>query len=353
MELNKDEKERYQRHLILPGFGENAQLKLKSSSVLVIGAGGLGCPVLTYLTASGFGKIGIVDDDVVNLSNLHRQTLFSAEDVGKPKVATAVECLRKNNPFVKFKEFNFRLTRENALEVINEFDFVIDGTDNFSTRYLVNDACVLLNKPLISGSIYTFEGQVSVFNYKNGPTYRCLFPEAPAPEDMPNCSEIGVLGILPGVVGSIMATEAVKVATGLGEVLSGKLLTYDALNMNFHVLGFSLNPENKNITSLSQDIISCSVTQEITSAELKRIMSSKEDFDLIDVRETEEYEAFNIGGINYPLSNLNSLLTNINPTKKKVVHCKSGIRSKKAIDLMSSNGIGNLFNLKNGLQDWS
>ncbi|MBC7389146.1 MAG: HesA/MoeB/ThiF family protein [Opitutaceae bacterium] len=353
MLLSKPEQERYQRHIILPGFGLAAQEKLKSSSILVIGAGGLGCPALLYLVSCGFGRIGILDDDHVSESNLHRQVLYSSSDIGLSKAIVAKEKLSSINPFVQIEAFQTHINSTNALDLIRGFDIVMDGSDNFSTRYLVNDACVILGKPLVSGSIFTFEGQVSVFNYQNGPTYRCLFPQPPSASEMPNCSEIGVLGVLPGVVGTIMATEAIKVATNIGEILSGKLLVYNALNMDFHKLSFELVPENRLIQTLSDLPLECSILTEISSAEMKKMIVGKEDFQLIDVREKEEFDAFNIGGENFPLTQIQSFIPQISRDKKVVFHCKSGGRSKKAIEILERDySFTNLINLKNGLSDW-
>jgi len=355
MSLSISEIARYQRHLILPGFGLEAQEKLKASSVLVIGAGGLGCPLLMYLAAAGVGRIGIVDGDTVSESNLHRQVLFTHEDIGKPKALIAKEKLKLNNPFITLEAYPVQLSAENALPILSDYEILVDGSDNFSTRYLLNDASVILNKPLVSGSIFTYDGQVSVFNYQGGPTYRCLFPEAPSAEEMPNCSEIGVLGVLPGVVGSLMATEVIKVATGIGEVLSGRLLIYDALAMSFNTLSFDGKPENKQIAQLVSHVVSCAVelSVEITAKELKEWMESGKDFQLIDVREPHEFAAFNIDGINLPLSELEELINEISRTKEVVVHCQAGSRSQKAIQkLQKEYGFSNLVNLKNGLMEW-
>lgn len=355
MLLSKQEIARYQRHLILPGFGFEAQEKLKASSVLVIGAGGLGCPVLLYLTAAGLGKIGIVDHDTISESNLHRQVLFTSQDIGKSKALTAKEKLHQSNPYIQIEAYPTQLNAENALTLLQDYDMVVDGSDNFATRYLLSDACVILNKPLISGSIFTYDGQVSVFNYKEGPTYRCLFPEAPSAEEMPNCSEIGVLGVLPGVIGSLMATEVIKVATGVGEVLSGRLLIYDALSMTFNTLSFEGRPENKQINQLQQVDVSCEVSSpsEISAEELKEWMEAGKDFQLIDVREPHEFAAFNIDGINLPLSELEDLIQEISRTKQVVIHCQAGGRSQKAIlKLQDKYGFSNLLNLRNGLREW-
>ncbi len=249
--LSKEEISRYNRHLILPGFGVQSQEKLKQSKVLVIGAGGLGCPVLLYLTAAGVGEIGIVDFDTVEESNLQRQVLFTVNDIGKPKAEVAAAKLSLQNQFIKFNTYSLRLENKSALAIFPEYDIIIDGTDNFATRYLVNDACVLLGKPLVHGAIYKFEGQVSVFNYtdrsgKTGPSYRCLFPVPPAAGSVANCSEIGVLGVLPGIIGTLQATEAIKLITGIGEPLSGKLMLFDALTMNSTLVKINRNQARVN-----------------------------------------------------------------------------------------------------------
>lgn len=351
MPLTSLEQARYQRHLILPGFGEAAQERLKKASILVIGAGGLGCPALLYLGGAGFGKIGIVDHDTVSESNLHRQVLYTGIDIGQLKAEVAAQKLKQQNPYIQIESIPELLDQDNVLQLFEDYDMVMDGSDNFSTRYLVSDACVLLDKPLISGSIFTFEGQVSVFNYQDGPTYRCLFPEPPSAHEMPNCSDIGVLGVLPGVVGTIMATEAIKIATGIGETLSGKLLVYDALQMSFHTLAFALDPANKKITSLTNYDFSCDVPAflEMTWEEYR---AQQHGLQLVDVRERHEHAHFHIGGLNLPLSELKELVHLIAKDKTVVLHCQSGIRSRKAILLLQEQfGFTNLVNLKNGLQE--
>ena len=356
MSLSKQESAHYQRHLILPGFGIEAQEKLKKATVLVIGAGGLGCPILLYLAAVGIGKIGIIDHDEVSTSNLHRQVLFTAEDIGKSKAQVAATKLKQHNPYIELIAYQEQLTPKNALQILEAYDLVIDGSDNFSTRYLVNDACLMSKKPFVSGAIFTYEGQVSVFNYQNGPTYRCLFPEPPSAEEMPNCSEIGVLGVLPGVIGTIMATEAVKLLAEIGEVLSGKLLVYDALSMNFQTLSFEGKEENKHIAQLQDYNFACEIEpfppSEISAEDLKKWIEKGEDFELIDVREVHEYEFFNIGGTNFPLSTLDKHITGISRTRKTVIHCQAGGRSQKAIEKLKAQGYSNLLNLKNGLKEW-
>ncbi len=329
MLINK-EKDRYSRHLILAGFGEEAQLKLKKAKVLVVGAGGLGCPALLYLTAAGVGTISIIDDDKVSESNLQRQILFNNEDVGKEKVFAAKEKLNAQNPFIKIETYSEKITKKNALDIIKDHDLVIDGSDNFATRYLLNDACVILNKPLVYGAIYKFEGQVSVFNYKNGPTYLCLFPEPPNEGEMPACGEVGVLGVLPGIIGTWQATEAIKIITGVGEPLSGKLLSFDLLTNSVSVFEFETDKKNKSIAELSNYDVYCE-TNSLRYDELKNL---EKDIQLIDVREKNEFEIKNLNGINIPVSEIKNRITELNPELITVVHCKSGKRSKQAIEII-------------------
>lgn len=336
------------------------QEKLKRAKVLVIGAGGLGCPVLQYLVSAGVGTIGIVDDDVVDKTNLQRQILFSAEDVGKSKVEVASKKLFLLNPHCQLPTADCRLSSANALDIIKDYDLVIDGSDNFPTRYLVNDACVILNKPFVFGSIYKFEGQVSVFNYKSGPTYRCLFPEPP--HESVNCSEIGVLGVLPGIIGTMMANEALKIILGIGEVLSGKLFVFDALNSQTQVISFEKNPANSTINLLidydafcisslsSRGGAGCEV-KEISASELKRLIEKKELIQVIDVREPSEFSEFNINGINIPLKTLSNHTDKIRKDIPVIIHCQRGSRSKKAIELLQKDfGFTNLYNLTGGIE---
>jgi adenylyltransferase/sulfurtransferase len=330
--LSKEEIERYNRHLILDGFGEEAQLKLKIAKVLVIGAGGLGCPALLYLSAAGVGTIGIIDDDVISESNLQRQVLFSANDIGNKKVSVAKEKLQKQNPFIDIVTFEERITKQNALEIISEFDVVIDGSDNFATRYLVNDACVILNRPFVYGAIFKFEGQISVFNYKNGPTYRCLFNEPPADGEMPACGEVGVLGVLPGIIGTWQATETIKIITGIGKPLSGKLLSFNLLTNEISSFEFEVDEKNKRIKELADYNFNCKINS--LSFDKLKLLQLKQNIQLIDVREKNEFEIKNLNGINIPVSEIENRIEELNPKKITVVHCKSGIRSKKAIEII-------------------
>jgi len=285
----------YQRHLSLDGFGEENQLKLKRASVLVVGAGGLGCPVLQYLTAAGVGRIGITDDDHVEISNLQRQVLFSHDDEGENKAQVAAVKLAKINPLVTIEPYAQRLTRENCESLFKTYDLIVDGTDNFSSRYLINDACVLFNKPLIHGSINRFEGMVSVFNYNSGPTYRCLFPEQPDPSSIPSCAEAGVLGVLPGIIGTMQAVEAIKVITGIGSPLSGRVLLYNALSQTTRTINLSVDSKNREIDALPEEVIACksnpsdvqiSQIEEISEDQLQQMMGQSADLQILDVRES-------------------------------------------------------------------
>ncbi len=352
--LTPEENNQYSRHILLDKIGIQGQEKLKLAKVLVIGAGGLGCPILQYLTAAGVGTIGIIDDDVVDQTNLQRQVLYTIDNIGMSKAKVASEKLAKLNPFVFFKVYVEKLNTDNAIDLFSDYDIIIDGSDNFPTRYLVNDACVLTEKPLVFGSIFKFQGQVSVLNYKGGPTYRCLFPEPPTPGSVPNCSDIGVLGVLPGIIGSLQANEVIKIITGIGEVLSGKLLYYDTLTMQQQVLNFKKN-EQIHITALDNDYelfcgISTGFIQEIKAEELKQ---NKNNYQILDVRTLSEFERFNIGGLHIPLDRLSDKIRTLNPQKPIVVCCQSGIRSKQAIHMITH--IRNdltVLNLKNGLESF-
>ena len=330
--LSEKEKERYSRHLKLEGFGEEAQLKLRSSKVLVVGAGGLGCPALLYLAAAGVGTLGIIDDDKVNESNLQRQVLFNSENLNEEKVSAAERKLKAQNPYVKVISHSKRIVKENALSILGDYDVIIDSSDNFATKYLLNDACVMLGKPLVFGSVYKFLAQISVFNYKNGPTYRCLFPDPPAEGEMPACGEIGVIGVLPGIAGTWQAAEAIKIITGIGEPLSGKLLAFNLLTNEISSFEFGAIEENKKLKELGDYRISCGHNS--LSYEALREIQSKQNVQLIDVREKTEYEEKNLNGINIPVTELEKRITELDPRLITVVHCKSGVRSKKAIEII-------------------
>ena len=368
--FSKEELARYDRHIIIPDFGFEAQKKLKAAKVLVIGSGGLGSPSLLYLAAAGVGTIGIVDFDVVDDSNLQRQVLFGVDEIGKPKVESAKKRLESLNPFITIKVYNQQLTSQNALDIIKDYDVVADGTDNFPTRYLVNDACVLLGKPNVYGSIFQFEGQVSVFNYINkegelGPNYRDLYPTPPPPGLVPSCAEGGVLGVLPGIIGSLQALEVIKIITGVGETLSGRFFIFDALNFEtrtFKIKRSPSNPLNGDHPTIKQLIDYerfCGVKavekpiKEITSRELYDMQVRGEDIQIIDVREPHEYQIANMGGELIPLATVSANADKIDRNKKVIVHCKMGGRSAKAIhELEEKFGFTNLYNLKGGILGW-
>jgi molybdopterin/thiamine biosynthesis adenylyltransferase/rhodanese-related sulfurtransferase len=346
MNLSQEEQKQYNRHLILNEIGGNGQLKLKKAKVLVIGAGGLGCPILQYLTAAGVGTIGIIDHDTIDQSNLQRQILYAHEDIGNYKVEVAAKKLAGLNPFINFKPYTQKLNSAIAIELFSLYDIIVDGSDNFPTRYLVNDASVLTNKPVVSGSIFKFEGQVSVFNYLNGPTYRCLFPSPPKSEEVPNCSEIGVLGVLPGIIGSLQANEVIKIICGIGNVLTGKLLIYDALTLQQSLLSFEKN-ENIQINSLDGDYNAfCGVNSDILEISLKELEQAS-SYNLLDVRTSAERNDHHLGGQHIPLDQLKQRSHEICQDKPLIVYCKSGIRSKEAIKLLKQLGFSNqLINLK-------
>lgn len=352
MNLSSEEQKQYSRHLILNEIGKEGQLKLKQAKVLVIGAGGLSCPVLQYLAAAGVGTIGIVDDDIVDQSNLQRQVLYRIEDIGKPKVECAKKSLTGINPYITINTYQKRLSKSNAIELFKSYDIIVDGTDNFPTRYLSNDASVITNKPLVFGSIFKFDGQVAVFNYENGPTYRCLYPSPPATGSIPNCSDIGVLGILPGIIGTLQANEVLKMILKLGDVLSGKLLTFDALTMKQLILPFEKDFSIA-IKSLENDYqVLCGIskiTKEISFQEYKK---QSTDFNLLDVRTQMERDEFHINSIHIPLNELPQRLQEIPQNKNLLIYCKSGIRSKIAIEILQNNNFKmELINLKNGLRN--
>lgn len=352
--LNKAERERYGRQIILPELGEAGQEKLKQARVLVIGAGGLGCPVLQYLAAAGVGTIGIAEMDVVSESNLHRQILYTSADVGEAKAKVAAAKLTQQNPHVQFELHPQGIHVGNALELVKAYDVVVDGSDNFPTRYLVSDACTILKKPLVFGAISQFEGQLSVFNYNNGPSYRCLFPEPPPAGEVPNCAEAGVLGVLPGIIGTLQATEAIKIICGLGEVASGKLLLLDTLSLTFSSIKFPRTKLADTVTSLQASYgITCAVAQEVSASELQAWQSGGKTVQVLDVRELQEFEAYNIGGDLVPLSELEDVLDDLVLQPEVVVLCQSGARSKRAIALLEARFPEvQFYNLAGGLAAW-
>lgn len=353
------EQVRYARHFVLPGFGREAQMRLKNSRVLVIGAGGLGCPILLYLTAAGVGKIGIVDFDRVEESNLQRQVLFGVEDIGLPKAEAARARLSKLNPHIQLEVFNRMLTRENVLDLFQGYDVIADGSDNFPTRYLVNDACVITGKPLVHGAISAFEGQVAVFNAllpdgSRSPNYRDLFPEPPQPGTVQNCAEGGVLGVLPGIIGSLQAGEVLKLISGVGEPLLGKLLLFDAASCHNMTITYKkqyLTP----ITELIDYEGFCGVQltdnniREIEASAFLKLKESGLDFQLIDVREPDEFLRENLGGQLIPLAQIQQSTHRIRRDCRVIVHCQSGKRSRQAIQQLEKMGFDNLENLKGGL----
>ncbi len=367
--LNNDEVLRYSRHLIMPEVGMEGQLKLKAAKVLCIGAGGLGSPLALYLGAAGVGTIGIVDFDVVDYTNLQRQIIHSTADVGRKKLESAAEKLKGINPFLYIRTFETRLSSENALELFRDFDIIIDGTDNFPTRYLVNDACVLSGKPNVYGSIFRFEGQASVFATKEGPCYRCLYPEPPPPGLVPSCAEGGVLGILPGLVGVIQATEAIKLILGKGEPLIGRLLLVDSLAMKFRELKLRKNPDcpvcgtHPTVTKLIDYQEFCGIrgeeapvttsVPEIQPEELKRRLDAGEDIFVLDVREPHEYQICHINGYLIPLGDLAKRVNELDSSREIVAHCRSGVRSAKAVDFLRQAGFKKVKNLAGGILAWS
>ena len=370
--LTNEEVARYSRHLIMPEVGMDGQLRLKAASVLCIGAGGLGSPVAMYLAAAGVGRIGIVDFDVVDYSNLQRQIIHGTPDVGRPKLESARDSLAAINPEVDIETHDLALSSGNALDVFREYDVIVDGTDNFPTRYLVNDACVLLGKPNCYGSIFRFEGQASVFGAPDGPCYRCLYPEPPPPGLVPSCAEGGVLGILPGVVGTIQATEAVKLIIGAGEPLIGRFLIYDALRMRFRELKLRKDPdcpvcgEHRTVTELIDYDQFCGVAPAATTAadapppsddatveQLKARLEGQDAPFILDVREPQEYQICNIPGSTLiPLGELPSRLHELEGRGEMIVHCKSGARSAKAVKLLREAGFGQAKNLRGGILRW-
>jgi adenylyltransferase/sulfurtransferase len=370
--LSPQEVARYSRHLIMPEVAVEGQKRLKSARVLLIGAGGLGSPLGLYLAAAGIGRIGLVDFDVVDFSNLQRQVLHSTPDVGRPKLQSACDRLHAINPEVQVDLYETRLSSANAIRILEPYDIVIDGTDNFPTRYLVNDACVLLGKPNVYGSIFRFDGQASVFWPPKGPCYRCLYPEPPPPGEVPSCAEGGVLGILPGLIGCIQATEAVKLILGKGTPLIGRLLLYDALQMTFQEFKVRRNPkcplcgDQPTITKLIDYEQFCGVRGEeapaaaapdqweITVEELKHRLDRHEDLFILDVRNPEEYQICRLPGSTLiPLAELPQRFRQLDASRELIVHCKSGMRSLKAMQFLRQNGFTRVKNLKGGILAWA
>jgi len=370
--LSSDEILRYSRHLIMPEVAMEGQLKLKEAKLLMVGTGGLGAPLGLYLAAAGVGRIGVVDFDVVDFTNLQRQVIHGTKDVGRKKIDSAADRMRDINPNVQIDKYDVALSSENALDIIAGYDMVVDGTDNFPTRYLVNDACVILKKPNVYGSIFRFEGQATVFAYPGGPCYRCLYPEPPPPGLVPSCAEGGVLGILPGLIGLVQATEAVKLILGTGEPLVGRLLLYDALAMRFRELKLRRNPEcpvcgdHPTITKLIDYQQFCGIPQhepapavgvkegEIDPVEVKAKLDRGEKFQLIDVREPHEWQIGHIPGAKLiPLGELPKRVNELDSAVELVAHCKSGVRSGKAVDFLKQAGFKKVKNMTGGILAWS
>ncbi len=367
--LSNDEILRYSRHLIMPEVGMEGQQRLKAAKVLCVGAGGLGSPLTLYLAAAGVGTLGLVDFDVVDTTNLQRQIIHATADVGRKKLDSAAEKLRAINPYLAIRKFETRLTSDNALELARQFDMVVDGTDNFPTRYLVNDACVLAGKPNVYGSIFRFEGQVSVFATREGPCYRCLYPEPPPPGLVPSCAEGGVLGILPGLVGVMQATEAVKLILGKGEPLVGRLLLVDALGMRFRELKLRKDPAcpvcgpNPTVTELVDYEAFCGVrgeeapaaagVPEVDAEALKREIDAGEDVFILDVREPHEYQICNLGGHLIPLGDLPRRVHELDSSRQIVAHCHIGVRSARAVEFLRRAGFRKVRNLAGGIRAWA
>jgi len=367
--LSPEEVKRYSRHLIMPEVAVEGQLRLKHARVLLIGTGGLGAPAGLYLTAAGVGRIGLVDFDVVDATNLQRQVTFGTKDVGRPKLHAARERLSDLNPEVEFVLHETRLTSGNALDIIRDYDIVVDGTDNFPTRYLVNDACVLLGKPYVYGSIFRFEGQITVFATADGPCYRCLYPSPPPPGLVPSCAEGGVLGVLPGIVGAIQANEAIKWILQTGQLLSGRLLLFDALKMSFRELKLRKNPDcpacgpNRTLRALIDYDAFCGIrgeevqndvaVPEMGVKELKRRLDAGEDVVVLDVREPHEYKICNLGGRLIPLGELVARVHELDSAHDIVVHCRTGVRSAQAVEFLQDAGFERVWNLKGGIHAWS
>lgn len=371
--LSNEETLRYARHLILPEVGKKGQLKLKQSRVLVVGAGGLGSPVSLYLAAAGVGTLGLVDFDTVDATNLQRQIIHGTSDLGRPKIDSAAETLADVNPYIEIETHRARLTSDNAMEIIGQYDLVVDGTDNFQTRYLVNDACVLLGKPYVYGSVFRFEGQNAVFATDGGPCYRCLFAEPPPPGMVPSCAEGGVLGVVPGIVGTIQALEAIKLILGLGDTLAGRLLIFDAARLRFRELKLKRDPEcpicgdHPTISELIDYEQFCGLTtteqndnmasdSDISVLELKERLDKNEDLQIVDVREPHEWDIGNLGPQGarlIPLGELANRVGDIDPDREVVVYCRSGARSGRAAEYLRGQGFHHVRNLEGGILAWS
>ncbi len=360
--FSKDEQIRYSRHFVLPQFGPDAQQKLKNSKVIVVGAGGLGSPVLLYLAAAGVGRIKIIDNDLVSLSNLQRQVLFTTEDLNQSKAETAAHKIKRLNPTIIVESIGERITATNALSLLSDGEVIVDCTDNFPTRYLLNDACVLLNKPLVYGSVFRYEGQVAVFNFLLGVNYRDFYPNPPDPNSVPNCEEGGVLGVLTGIIGCIQANETLKILTGFGEPLAGRVLIFDSMTLDSTLIKIPDRKSRDTIKTLINYDEFCKIEQtkptksmkEVTVQELKEMMDKNSDFQLIDVREPHEYDICNLGGELIPQGEIPHSVARISKDKKVIVQCRSGARSGNMVQWLEKNhGFTNLYNLKGGILAWA
>jgi len=366
--LSKEENIYYSRHLLLQEIGEQGQLRLKNASVLVVGAGGLGCPVLSYLTGAGVGHIGVLDADLVEKTNLHRQFLFGTSKIGQPKTDAVINHLQDLNPHIYFTEHFLRLIPKNAIDIIKNYEIVVDATDNFPSRYLINDACVILDKPFVSGSIDRFQGQISVFNYPdsegtNGPTYRCLFPLPPSPETAPDCSQNGVLGVLPGIIGNLQASEVIKMITGTGNILSGKVLVVDTLRSSFYSIAIKRNEHaveqamklKENIINFDYDDFCQSTLSEgikqISSQELSKKLISRDTIQLIDIRENGCLDYIE-GSVSIPMSRLDKNISHIKKDIPVVIYCDLGINSLITTKILTDLGFDNVLNLTGGIEAW-
>lgn len=369
LSFTHEEISRYSRHLIMPEVGMEGQKKLKNASILAVGAGGLGAPLTMYLAAAGIGRLGLVDFDTVDASNLQRQVLYSTADIGKPKLETAEARLKGINPHVNIELHHAHLTSANALEILKEYDIIIDGTDNFPTRYLINDACAILGKPNVYGSIFRFDGQVSVFDARRGPCYRCLYPQPPPPEVVPSCAEGGVLGVLPGIIGSLQALEAIKLIIGKGEPLIGRLIIFDALRFRFDEFKLAKNPhcplcgEHPTIHELIDYEAFCGIIPpagerledqyQITPAELKERLDRGESIFILDVREPQEVEICNLDGYAIPINDLPSRAHELDSSREMVVYCHVGARSARAVEFLKQAGFRKIKNLTGGIDAWA
>ncbi len=346
---------RYIRQTSLQSFGKNAQLKLQNSSVLVVGAGGLGVPVLQYLNAMGVGTIGIVENDRVELSNLQRQPIYSEDDIGKPKIHVARTKLQAQNTGTNIICHSEFLTTDNALQILEAYDVIVDATDNFPTRYLINDACVMLKKPFVYGALHAFEGQVSVFNYKGGPTYRCLFPQMPAKDEMPDCNVNGVLGIIPGIIGNFQALEVVKILTDIATPLSGKLMLYDGLSQKIQQVEFQLIPQNLLRTQLEEhyEDLSCEVSSTLNTVEFEQMTCHPHTIQLVDVRSPEEFNDFHLeNSINIPIQELAQRTDEVATASNVIIICQTGVRSTKALKYLNQHLNCNLYQLEGGINNY-